>query len=129
MKQSAITDETPIAMLTVGQLKKVLEIDKILGFKSLVCEPAIDNVLTVSDVARLTGYSIATIYKFTSERKIPFYKPEHGGRKLYFNRKEIMEWMQRHSTNTIQQDSERMYNQFFNNNYEKEERQSNGQKD
>lgn len=41
------------------------------------------EVLTIAEVARLTGYSKATIYKLTCERKIPFYKPEHGGRRLY----------------------------------------------
>ena len=30
-----ITDETPIAMLTVGQLKEILGIDQILGFTNL----------------------------------------------------------------------------------------------
>lgn len=31
-----ITDDTPIAMLTVGQLKEILSIDKIIDRKSVV---------------------------------------------------------------------------------------------
>ena len=72
------TDDTPIAMLTVGQLKEILGIDRILGNLTANQTPT-EQVMTVEEVVRLTGYSKATIYKFTSERKIPFHKPEHGG--------------------------------------------------
>ena len=74
-----ITDDTPIAMLTVGQLKEILSIDKIMGHLTPSRAPD-KEVLTAADVARLTGYSISTVYKLTSERKIPFHKPEHKGR-------------------------------------------------
>ena len=91
-----ITDDTPIAMLTVGQLKEILSIDKIMGHLTPSRAPD-KEVLTAADVARLTGYSISTVYKLTSERKIPFHKPEHKGRKLYFNREEILDWLQSES--------------------------------
>ncbi len=112
MKQNGITDETPIAMLTVGQLKEILAIDKILGNLSPVYPPE-QIVLTVPEVARLTGYSVATIYKLTSERKIPFYKPEHGGKKLYFNREKILEWMQRHSVESREQACEQIMDKLL----------------
>lgn len=67
-----ITDDTPIAMLTVGQLKEILSIDKIMGHLTPSRAPD-KEVLTAADVARLTGYSISTVYKLTSERKIPFH--------------------------------------------------------
>ena len=62
-----ITDDTPIAMLTVGQLKEILSIDKIMGHLTPSRAPD-KEVLTAADVARLTGYSISTVYKLTSER-------------------------------------------------------------
>ena len=65
------TDETPIAMLTVGQLKEILGIDRILGNLTANQAPT-EQVMTIEEVVRLTGYSKATIYKFTSDRKIPF---------------------------------------------------------
>ena len=95
------TDETPIAMLTVGQLKEILGIDRILGNLTAHQTPT-EQVMTVEEVVRLTGYSKATIYKFTSERKIPFRKPEHGGRRLYFQREEILDWLQSESHPTIE---------------------------
>ena len=99
-----ITDETPIAMLTVGQLKEILSIDKIMGHLTPSRAPD-KEVLTAADLARLTGYSISTVYKLTSERKIPFHKPEHKGRKLYFNREEILDWLQSESHPTIEQEN------------------------
>ena len=97
------TDDTPIAMLTVGQLKQILSIDRTLGNPASVRTPE-NEVLTVEGITRLTGYSAATVYKLTCERKIPFHKPEHGGRRLFFNREEILEWMQRHASSTIEQE-------------------------
>ena len=96
------TDDTPIAMLTVGQLKEILGIDRILGNLTANQTPT-EQVMTVEEVVRLTGYSKATIYKFTSDRKIPFRKPEHGGRRLYFQREEILDWLQSESHPTIEQ--------------------------
>lgn len=106
-----ITDDTPIAMLTVGQLKEILSIDKIMGHLTPSRAPD-KEVLTVADVARLTGYSISTVYKLTSERKIPFDKPEHKGRKLYFNREEILDWLQSESHPTIEQENIQRINQL-----------------
>lgn len=103
-----ITDDTPIAMLTVGQLKEILSIDKIMGHLTPSRAPD-KEVLTAADVARLTGYSISTVYKLTSERKIPFHKPEHKGRKLYFNREEILDWLQSESHPTIYGQTNEMY--------------------
>ena len=98
------TDETPIAMLTVGQLKEILGIDRILGNLTAHQTPT-EQVMTVEEVVRLTGYSKATIYKFTSERKIPFRKPEHGGRRLYFQREEILDWLQSELHPTLEQEN------------------------
>ena len=106
------TDETPIAMLTVGQLKEILGIDRILGNLTAHQTPT-EQVMTVEEVVRLTGYSKATIYKFTSERKIPFRKPEHGGRRLYFQREEILDWLQSELHPTIEQENIQRINQFL----------------
>lgn len=66
---------------------------------------AAKNVLTIEDVAILTGLSKWHIYKLTSEARIPHYKP--NARLLYFNRKEIEEWMQRNRV--IAQDEARQH--------------------
>ena len=56
------------------------------------------NVLTIDDVALLTGVSIGYIYKLTCKRAIPFYKP--NGKILYFDRKEIEAWMKQNRVAT-----------------------------
>ena len=48
------TDETPIAMLTVGQLKEILGIDRILGNLTAHQTPT-EQVMTVEEVVRSTG--------------------------------------------------------------------------
>lgn len=52
---------------------------------------AAKQVLTLGDVALLTGLSRSSIYKFTCSHTIPYYKP--NGKLVYFDRKEIESWM------------------------------------
>lgn len=49
------------------------------------------KALTVEDVANLTGYSKAYVYKLTSEGRLPYYKP--NGKAIYFDRDEIERYM------------------------------------
>ena len=49
------------------------------------------NILTVEDLMDYTGFSQKQIYKLTSTRAIPHYKP--SGRKLFFKKDEIDEWI------------------------------------
>lgn len=48
------------------------------------------NVLTIDEVALLTDLSVSCLYKKTCSRQIPFYR---SGKRIYFNRKEIEDWM------------------------------------
>ena len=59
---------------------------------------AAKNVLTINDVVLLTGLTKQHIYKLTSARKIPYYRP--NGKNVYFDRKEIEDWMRQNRHNT-----------------------------
>jgi excisionase family DNA binding protein len=48
------------------------------------------EVMTAEEAAAFLDISISYIYKLTSRRKIPYYKPE--GKRLYFKRSELAEW-------------------------------------
>lgn len=48
-------------------------------------------ILTVDDLSKYLDYSPEYIYKMTHNREIPYYKP--NGKKLYFKRDEIDEWV------------------------------------
>jgi excisionase family DNA binding protein len=57
------------------------------------------NILTVDEVVNYTGFSQKQIYKLTSTRQIPHYKP--SGRKLFFKKNEIDEWITRGRIDTL----------------------------
>ena len=73
----------------------------VTGFEPATTRPP--EIMGIDDVIRLTGYSKATIYKFTHQRLIPFHKPAHGGRRLVFIRQEIEDWMKENSIPTVGQ--------------------------
>ncbi len=62
---------------------------------------AAKNVLTFDDVALLTGLSKSHLYKLTSTRQIPYYKP--SGKNVYFDRKEVEDWLRQNRANTEQE--------------------------
>ena len=51
---------------------------------------AAKNVLTIEEVALLTGLSVSCLYKKTCAKQIPFYR---SSKRIYFNRQEIEAWM------------------------------------
>lgn len=71
---------------------------------------AAKNVLDISDVSALTGMSKGTLYRLTSEKKIPHYKPT--AKLLYFDRNEIEAWMKQNRVST-QTEAESMAATYF----------------
>ena len=49
------------------------------------------EILTVEDTAEFLDLSIQRIYKMTSNKEIPHYKP--GGKKIYLKRQELEQWV------------------------------------
>ena len=47
--------------------------------------------LSIEECATFTSLSVNHIYRLTSQRAIPFYKPMGG--KIYFKKKEIENWL------------------------------------
>lgn len=92
MTINKITDDsTLVVQLTVSQVKTMIR-DLLL---EVVLSPKVETeILAIEEVAELTGYKKSTLYKLTHERKIPFHKPAHGGRRIFFKREEINQWMQ-----------------------------------
>ncbi len=70
------------------------------------------NVLTIDDVAQLTGITKSTIYKLTCGRKIPHYKP--NTKLLFFDKKEIEDWMRQNRVNTNQEAEQNALAYFVN---------------
>lgn len=104
MKNDLITDDTPIAMLTVGQLKELWTLFLCIMENSTSVQLSDKEIMNLEEVVRLMRCSKSAIYKLVHQRKIPFYKPAHGGRKLYFMRKDILDWMQGQCIPAIEQE-------------------------
>jgi len=62
---------------------------------------AAKNVLTFDDVVLLTGMSKSHLYKLTSTRQIPFYKP--NGKNVFFDRSEVENWLRQNRATTEQE--------------------------
>lgn len=92
-----ITDETPIVMLTVGQLREILiEVIETEKSKNGKSESKNRNLVSLNDaLAYLNGKGIkmskSTIYKRTMEGIIPFKR--FGMRKIVFNLDELDNWV------------------------------------
>lgn len=56
------------------------------------------EMITLDETARYMGVSRSFLYKLTMGRKIPHYKP--NGKLIYFNRKEVEEWLQQNRVAT-----------------------------
>ena len=54
---------------------------------------AAKNVLTIEDASLLLGIVPRTLYKWTMNKIVPHYKP--NGKIVYFDRKELEDWMRR----------------------------------
>lgn len=73
------------------------KLNQILTYSLLAAK----NVLTLEDVALLTGLSKSHLYRLTCTHQIPYYKP--NGKQIYFDRAEIESWMKQNRVATQQE--------------------------
>lgn len=90
-----ISDSTPIVLLTVGQIKSL--------FRSFIpttqeSNDSIPELFGKEVCSQFTGFSVNTLNKFISERKIPHYK---RGSKVLFKRIEIESWLLENRIKTV----------------------------
>lgn len=69
------------------KIEIIERLDKIEHYSLLAAK----NVLTLDDVEILTGLSKSYLYRLTSTKQIPYYKP--NGKLTFFDRKEVEEWL------------------------------------
>lgn len=62
---------------------------------------AAKTVLTLNDVALLTGLSKSYLYKLTCRKQIPYYRP--NGKQIYFDRGEVEAWMKQNRVGSTQE--------------------------
>ena len=88
----------PLFSLTVGQFEELVAGQKKEDVVSIKNEK---KVIGINEVCEMTGYKKPTIYALVHKRQIPFFKPPHKGKKLFFRREEIEAWMQENRTETV----------------------------
>lgn len=75
-------------------LEKLLQIEQKLDEQSTLQKA----VLNFNETCKYLELSPSHLYKLTSTRQIPHFCPQ--GKKLYFNRQELDEWLQRNRLST-----------------------------
>lgn len=71
----------------------------------LAQEVLLKEVLTSDETAQYLGISKSYLYKLTMRQEIPHYKPM--GKMIYFNRKEVEEWVQKNRIATTEEITEK----------------------
>ena len=69
--------------------QKVLEIEILLKKQYALSK----EILTLAEGADFLDLSKSALYKMTSKKELPFYNP--GGKKIYFKRSELENWVLR----------------------------------
>lgn len=49
------------------------------------------EILTIEEAAEMLGLSTSRLYKMTSNKEVPYYKP--GGKKIYLKRRDLEDWI------------------------------------
>lgn len=70
-------------------LEKLEKLEQRIGEQNLLMK----EVLNFNDACKYLDISASHLYKLTSQKSIPHFCPQ--GKKLYFNRAELDEWLQR----------------------------------
>lgn len=70
-------------------LEKLEKLEQRIGEQNLLMK----EVLNFNDACNYLDVSASHLYKLTSQKSIPHFCPQ--GKKLYFNRTELDEWLQR----------------------------------
>ena len=71
-------------------LKELHELKQLVRQQGL----AQKEVISAEECAELLGVSVSYVYRLTSEKRLPHYKPQ--GKKIYFKRAELLDWLLSH---------------------------------
>ena len=69
-------------------------------------EDILDNakeVLTVEEASRFMDIARSSLYKMTSDRSIPFYRP--NGKMIYFEKADILAWIRQNRVTATKKDN------------------------
>ena len=76
-------------------------LEKLTTIENLLEETNQTKPLTLPEAAKFLDLSPSHLYKLTSERKIPHFKP--NGKKIYFDEYELVQWLKRKPARTLEE--------------------------
>ena len=82
-----------------------INMEKLTTIENLLEETNQTKHLTLPEAAKFLDLSPSHLYKLTSERKIPHFKP--NGKKIYFDEYELVQWLKRKPTRTLEETEEK----------------------
>lgn len=95
-----ITNETPLAALTIGQFKEligsIIQPQPIIQTK----QNSFPETFGKKECSQLSGYAVNTINKMICEKTIPFYKKNA---RVIFKRDEIEAWLLSNRVQTVEE--------------------------
>ena len=80
-------------------------LNKLTAIESLLEATNQTKPLTLKEAAEFLDLSQSHLYKLTSERKIPHFKP--SGKKIYFDKSELIQWLKRKPARTREETEEK----------------------
>ena len=80
-------------------------LNKLTAIESLLEATSQTKPLTLMEAAKFLDLSPSHLYKLTSERKIPHFKP--NGKKIYFDEYELVQWLKRKPKRTLEETEEK----------------------
>ena len=80
-------------------------LNKLTAIESLLEATNPTKPLTLKEAAEFLDLSQSHLYKLTSERKIPHFKP--NGKKIYFDEYELVQWLKRKPARTLEETEEK----------------------
>ena len=90
--------------MSIYLFQNIIAMDEILKRLEIIEKHVLDrniilkNVLNLNEACTYLELSQSHLYKLTSTGSIPHYKP--NGKKLYFNRAELDQWLMRNRSTT-----------------------------
>ena len=79
-------------------------LNKLTAIESLLEATNQTKPLNLLEAPKFLDLSRSHLYKLTSERKIPHFKP--NGKKIYFDRSELVQWLKRKPARTLEETEE-----------------------
>ena len=80
-------------------------LNKLTAIESLLESTNQTKPLTLPEAAKFLDLSRSHLYKLTSERKIPHFKP--NGKKIYFDKSELVQWLKSKPKRTLEETEEK----------------------